>query len=104
MFDVTKNFGSNLTQILNEKNVSRHDLAVAIGLRDTDISDIENGNIDFDTKLIFTISEKLGVDIETLLKSDNKTQLVDKIISKLKSCSERDLILISDYIDVLSKK
>jgi len=105
MSNMMKTLGQNLTRIRVEKGLSLNDLAVRLGISESELAGIENGTADVDTGFIYTAASALGVGIENLLCSDQtRNQLLEQIKNKLDTCSEKELVLVFEYLSsILSK-
>ena len=105
MSDMMKILGKNLVRIRNEKGMGGKELSVLMGLSEIELEGIEEGNCDVDVEFTYRVAAILKVGIEDLFRQDGgRMRVQDRIISKLDMCSESDLILIDEYICLISKK
>ena len=105
MSNMMKTLGQNLTRIRVEKGLSQNDLAARLCIPNHELEEVENGAIDVDTEFVYLVAEVLQVGLDDLFSSDQtKNQLLDKIKNKLDTCSEKDLVLVFEYITGILNK
>lgn len=100
-----KTLGRNLTRIRNKKGLTRKEFSALIGMPEMELEGIEEGITDVDTGLIYEIVATLGVKLEEIFGSDEtRNQVLERIKNKLEFCSEKELILIFEFITNIVKK
>jgi transcriptional regulator with XRE-family HTH domain len=96
--------GQNMVRIRNEKGLNTNDLSVRLGISETELTEIENGTIDVETGFIYKVAEILQVNIDDLLGSDStRNKLLEQVKNKLDTCSEKDIVLIFEYMTNILK-
>ena len=104
MANMMKTLGQNLSRIRVEKGLDENALATLLGISETELAGIENGTADVETGFIYKAASALGVGIENLLCSDQtRNQLLEQIKSRLDKCSEKDLVLVFEYLSSILK-
>ena len=104
MSHMMKTFGQNLTRIRVEKGLTKNDLSVRLDISESELNEIENGTLDVETEFVSKVMETLGVGLDELFYSEtNRNHLLDQIKNKLDTCSEKDLILVFEYISDILK-
>ena len=105
MSHMMKTFGQNLTRIRVEKGLTKKDLSVRLDISESELNEIENGTLDVETEFVSKVMETLGVGLDELFCSEtSRNHLLDQIKNKLDTCSEKDLILVFEYITSILKK
>lgn len=105
MSNVMKTLGQNLTRIRVEKGLTRKDLSGLLGISTYELEGIENGLTDVETGFIYRAAAVLEIGIENLICSDQtRNQLLDKIKNSLDTCSEKELVLVFEYLSSILKK
>lgn len=105
MSDMMKTLGENVIRVRNEKGMSGNDLAARLGIAMSELDAIEKGTTDADMGLVYRMVEALGVGLEDIICSERtKNELVERIKNKLNTCSEKDLVLVFEYISSILMK
>lgn len=105
MSNVMKTLGQNLTRIRVEKGLTRKELSGLLGMSELILAGIEEGGVDVETGFIYRAAAVLEVGIENLICSDQtRNQLLDQIKNRLDTCSEKELVLVFEYLSSILKK
>ncbi len=105
MSNMMKTLGQNLVRVRNEKGLTRKELSGLLGMSELILKGIEEGGVDVETGFIYRAAEVLGVGIEDLICSERtKNKLLDQIKNRLDTCSEKDLVLVFEYVASILKK
>jgi transcriptional regulator with XRE-family HTH domain len=100
-----KALGQNLIRIRVEQGLSKNDLSVLLGISASELEAIENGSADVDTEFVYKIADILQVGLDDLFCSDKtRNQLLNQIKNTLDTCSEKELVLVFEYITGILKK
>lgn len=97
------NFGTQLRKCRKAKGLSIRQLALQCKINHTDISKLEHNKIKKPSvSMLIAISEILGMNMLAMYLEDEKKYLAyQPIIDKCLGLSERQIIQVLDYIDML---
>lgn len=73
--DINRRFGRLLARCRNRAGISQDDLAQAIGLTRTSVTNIERGRQPVQLPTLYLIAEKLGVELVDLLPAPPKSNV-----------------------------
>jgi transcriptional regulator with XRE-family HTH domain len=104
MSNTLQTLGQNLVRIRNEKGLSGKEFSDLLGISEAELTEIENGTMDVETGFIYKAADILQVGLDDLLGSDtSKNRTLEQIKNKLDTCSEKNLILIFEYMTNILK-
>lgn len=105
MSDIMKTIGRNLVRIRKEKGLTRTEVCSLVGIAEIALEKIEGGTADVDTEFVYKVIEVFGVELgDVICSAATRNKVLEQINRKLDSCSEKDLIIIFEYINTILKE
>lgn len=100
-----KLFGEKVAKRRVQEGLQQKDLAVAVGVSNNHMSEIEKGSAAFSFKVFLRICLVLRVSPDYLLEgATDSSNVPQSITNSLKLCSESDIKLAADIINLLRER
>lgn len=98
-----KLMGARIVQRRKELSITQKELAEAINIGNSHLSNIENGKASPAFETFLDLCNILKINPDYIIQGTVYTDLNSELIDKIKHCSDEDKIKISKIIDVFLK-